>query len=45
LDDPSVFKPEVAVWMEDAVSLHGITSNFTHYDKNLPAFQKTPEIV
>ena len=45
LDDPSIFKPEVAVWMEDAVSWNDITSTLIHFDKNSPAFQKIPEIV
>jgi len=38
----SIFKPEVSVWMEDAVSWNDISSSLMHFDKNSPAFQKIP---
>lgn len=40
LDDPLAFKPEIAVWMENALPWHDATSALTLFDNNSPVFPK-----
>lgn len=43
LDIPLIFKPEIAVWVEDALPWHDITRTLTLFDKNSPVLQKAAD--
>jgi hypothetical protein len=40
LDNPLIFKPEIAVWLENALPWHDITRTLILFDKNSPVLQK-----
>ena len=40
LDNPHAFKPEIAVWVEEAVPWHDVSTDLTQFNKNSAAFQK-----
>lgn len=40
LDNPLIFNPEIAVWVDDALPWHDITRTLPQFDKNSPALQK-----
>jgi len=43
LDNPLIFKPEIAVWLEDALPWHDITRSLILFDKNSSVVQKAAD--